>query len=43
VQIATLRGARVIATAGERYADALRGAGADVTGYGDSMVERATG
>lgn len=41
-QIAVLRGARVIATAGETYADALRAAGADVTGYGDGMAERVT-
>jgi NADPH:quinone reductase-like Zn-dependent oxidoreductase len=42
VQIAALRGARVIATAGETYAEALRTAGAEVTHYGDSMVERVT-
>lgn len=42
VQIALLRGARVIATAGETYADALRVAGAEVTGYGDGMAERVT-
>jgi NADPH:quinone reductase-like Zn-dependent oxidoreductase len=40
VQMAVQRGARVIATAGETYADALRTIGADVTGYGDGMVER---
>ncbi|HVV14628.1 NADP-dependent oxidoreductase [Amycolatopsis sp.] len=40
VQIAIRQGARVIATAGETYADALRAAGAEVTGYGDGMVER---
>jgi NADPH:quinone reductase-like Zn-dependent oxidoreductase len=40
VQMAVQRGARVIATAGETYADALRAVGADVTGYGDGMVER---
>lgn len=42
VQIAVRRGARVIATAGETYADALRAAGAEVTSYGDGMVERVT-
>ncbi|MER7410977.1 NADP-dependent oxidoreductase [Streptomyces cacaoi] len=40
VQIALQRGARVIATAGETYANALRAVGADVTGYGDGMAER---
>ncbi|TKA01207.1 NADP-dependent oxidoreductase [Actinacidiphila oryziradicis] len=40
VQIAVQRGARVIATAGETYAKALRAAGAEVTGYGDGMAER---
>jgi NADPH:quinone reductase-like Zn-dependent oxidoreductase len=40
VQIALGRGARVIATAGETYADALRAAGAEVTGRGDGLVER---
>jgi NADPH:quinone reductase-like Zn-dependent oxidoreductase len=40
VQMAVQRGARVIATAGETYADALRAVGAHVTGYGDGMVER---
>jgi NADPH:quinone reductase-like Zn-dependent oxidoreductase len=42
VQIALRRGARVIATAGETYADALRALGAQVTSYGDGMVERVT-
>jgi NADPH:quinone reductase-like Zn-dependent oxidoreductase len=42
VQIAVLRGARVIATAGTTYAGALRAAGAEVTGYGDGMAERVT-
>ncbi|MGZ0202145.1 NADP-dependent oxidoreductase [Streptomyces sp. RM1] len=42
VQIALRRGARVVATAGETYADALRAMGADVTGYGDGMAERVT-
>ena len=40
VQIALARGARVIATAGDTYADDLRGFGAAVTSYGDGMVER---
>jgi NADPH:quinone reductase-like Zn-dependent oxidoreductase len=39
-QIAVQHGARVIATAGKTYADALRDIGAEVTGYGDGMVER---
>jgi NADPH:quinone reductase-like Zn-dependent oxidoreductase len=40
VQIALLRGMRVIATAGETYAQQLRDFGALVTSYGDGMVER---
>lgn len=40
VQIARLRGARVIATAGETYAARLRALGAQVTPYGDGMVDR---
>lgn len=40
VQIALMRGARVIATAGETFADRLRALGAEVTPYGDGMVER---
>ncbi|MER6810083.1 NADP-dependent oxidoreductase [Spirillospora sp. NPDC000708] len=40
VQMALQRGARVVATAGETYAAALRSAGAEVTGYGDGMAER---
>jgi len=40
VQIALLRGMRVIATAGEAYAQRLRDLGATVTSYGDGMVER---
>ena len=40
VQIALIRGARVIATAGETYAQRLRDLGAAVTGYGDGMVQR---
>jgi NADPH:quinone reductase-like Zn-dependent oxidoreductase len=40
VQMALLRGARVIATAGETFAERLSGLGAKVTPYGDGMVER---
>ena len=40
VQIALLRGAHVIASAGETFADRLRQLGAKVTPYGDGMVER---
>jgi NADPH:quinone reductase-like Zn-dependent oxidoreductase len=40
VQMARLRGARVIAAAGESLAERLRAAGAEVTSYGDGMVER---
>ena len=40
VQIALMRGARVIATAGETFAERLRALGATVTSYGDGMVER---
>ncbi len=40
VQMGLLRGARVIATAGETYAEQLRALGATVTAYGDGMVER---
>ncbi|MFD7924120.1 NADP-dependent oxidoreductase [Streptomyces sp. NPDC059740] len=40
VQIALRHGARVIATAGTTYADALRALGAEVTGYGEGMSER---
>lgn len=42
VQIALMRGARVVATAGATYADKLRAMGAMVTSYGDGMVERVT-
>ena len=41
-QIALLRGARVIVTAGETHAAALRAAGAEVTGYQDGIAERVT-
>ena len=40
VQIALMRGARVIATAGETFAERLRALGATVTAYGVGMVER---
>jgi NADPH:quinone reductase-like Zn-dependent oxidoreductase len=40
VQIALLRGARVIATAGATYAGQLRQCGAQVTSYDEGMVER---
>ncbi len=39
-QIALLRGMRVIATAGQTYAQRLRDLGAEVTPYGGGMVER---
>ena len=40
VQMARLRGARVIAAAGETFAGQLRAFGAVVTTYGDGMIER---
>ena len=40
VQMARLRGARVIAAAGDTFAEQLRGYGAEVTAYGEGMVER---
>ncbi|HUO11874.1 MAG TPA: NADP-dependent oxidoreductase [Caulobacteraceae bacterium] len=40
VQMALMRGARVIATAGETFAGRLRALGAFVTSYGEGMVER---
>ncbi|WP_216847057.1 hypothetical protein [Granulicella sp. L60] len=40
VQIALLRGAHVIASAGETFADRLRELGAKVTPYSEGMVER---
>ncbi|WP_328329513.1 MULTISPECIES: NADP-dependent oxidoreductase [unclassified Streptomyces] len=40
VQIALRHGARVIATAGRTYADALRALGAEVTSYGEGMAAR---
>lgn len=40
VQMALLRGAPVITTAGETFAARLRGLGASVTPYGEGMVER---
>jgi NADPH:quinone reductase-like Zn-dependent oxidoreductase len=42
-QLALMRGARVVATAGETYAPRLRGFGATVTAYGDGMVVRVRG
>ena len=40
VQIALLQGVKVIATAGDTYAERLRALGAVVTAYGEGMVER---
>ena len=40
VQMALMRGARVIATAGETFAERLRALGVAVTSYGEGMVER---
>ena len=40
VQIALMRGAHVIAAAGDTFASRLRDLGAKVTSYGDGMVER---
>ena len=40
VQIALLRGARVLATAGSTYAGDLAAMGATVTSYGQGMAER---
>ena len=40
VQIALSRGARVVATAGDTYADRLRALGAKVTRYGGGLYER---
>ncbi len=40
VQMGLLRGARVIATAGETFAERLRALGAEVTAHGEGMVER---
>ena len=40
VQIAIMRGAKVIATAGETFASRLRDLGAKVTFYGEGRVER---
>lgn len=41
-QIALLRRARVLVTAGETHASALRSAGAEVTSYQDGIAERVT-
>jgi len=40
VQMALMRGTRVIAAAGDTFAGRLRKLGAEVTPYGDGMVER---
>ncbi len=40
VQMARMRGARVVAAAGDTFAGQLRALGAEVTPYGDGMVER---
>ena len=40
VQIARIRGAQVLATAGQTYAQRLRDLGATVTAYGPGMAER---
>ncbi|MEO8778634.1 MAG: NADP-dependent oxidoreductase [Rhodanobacter sp.] len=40
VQMALMRGGRVIAAAGDTFAGQLRALGAEVTPYGDGMVER---
>ena len=40
VQMALMRGMRVIAAAGDTFAERLRALGAEVTSYGDGMVER---
>jgi NADPH:quinone reductase-like Zn-dependent oxidoreductase len=40
VQIALIRGARVIASAGDTYAQRLRALGATVVGYGDGLADR---
>lgn len=40
VQIALMRGAKVIATAGETFASRLASLGAKVTPYGEGMIER---
>lgn len=40
VQIALQRGARVIAAAGNTYAEALRSLGAEVTPYGEGLADR---
>jgi NADPH:quinone reductase-like Zn-dependent oxidoreductase len=40
VQVALLKGVRVVATAGRTFADQLRALGAEVTAHGDGMVER---
>lgn len=39
-QMASMAGVRVVATAGDTFADDLRALGVEVTPYGDGMVER---
>lgn len=43
VQMARARGARVIATSGEAYAERLRDLGVEVTAYGEGVVDRVRG
>jgi NADPH:quinone reductase-like Zn-dependent oxidoreductase len=43
VQLAVLRGARVIGTAGPRNHDVLRALGADPVAYGDGLLDRVRG
>ena len=43
VQMALMRGARVIAAAGDTFAGRIRALGAEVTSYGADMVERVVG
>ena len=40
VQMARLRGARTIAAAGQTFADDLKKMGAEITSYGDGMIDR---
>ena len=43
VRFSLLQGARVVAVAGEAFAGRLRALGAEVTAYGEGMVERVRG
>ena len=43
VQMARLKDVRVVAAAGDTFAGRLRDLGAEVTSYGDGMVERVSG